>query len=279
MRRLASVVLTGGLVLGAATVASARCEDAAAVAAARAAAAGPCNCALATNHGDYVSCVADFAQTFPGLPSNCRGEVVRCAAHSTCGKKVPRGAAATIGEAGPSARSRGAPTASRARGGGDRQWPRQPLRRLRRRHHDDRRTHSTTAAPPRRPRRDDDHGQAARARRSYQDSQERRRRRRDGISAPLGSPGIGFSQQEESRVLAGPEPREIGLRAAPSTTSWRRTVLGLLGRSPPAVGDQPGRRCSCGCRRRRSRAPTCASSCSARPRHVRVRVLVGLERR
>jgi hypothetical protein len=87
MRRLASVVLTGGLVLGAATVASARCEDAAAVAAARAAAAGPCNCALATNHGDYVSCVADFAQTFPGLPSNCRGEVVRCAAHSTCGKE------------------------------------------------------------------------------------------------------------------------------------------------------------------------------------------------
>jgi hypothetical protein len=87
MRRFASVVLSCGLVLGATTVASARCNDAATVAAARTAAEARCSCALATNHGDYVSCVADVAQTFPGLPSNCRGEVTRCAAHSTCGKE------------------------------------------------------------------------------------------------------------------------------------------------------------------------------------------------
>jgi hypothetical protein len=68
---------------------AARCNDDAAVAAARAAANAECDCATAARHGDYVSCVADVAKeraTNGQLPSECKGEVVRCAAKSTCGK-------------------------------------------------------------------------------------------------------------------------------------------------------------------------------------------------
>jgi hypothetical protein len=66
--------------------AAAKCDDPAAVAAARAAADAECGCATSDDHGDYVSCVSDFAKTFPGLPKDCRGEVVSCAGRSTCGK-------------------------------------------------------------------------------------------------------------------------------------------------------------------------------------------------
>jgi hypothetical protein len=66
-----------------------RCDNDAAVAAARAAAAAQCDCATAENHGQYVRCVGDVAKTRAGngsLPTECKGEVVRCAAKSTCGK-------------------------------------------------------------------------------------------------------------------------------------------------------------------------------------------------
>jgi len=37
------------------------------------------------NHGKCVSCVA-HALHDPGIPQECRGKIVRCAARSTCGK-------------------------------------------------------------------------------------------------------------------------------------------------------------------------------------------------
>jgi len=66
-----------------------RCDDTTAVAAARTAAAAQCNCATADNHGQYVKCVGDLAKTRASngqLPTECKGDVVRCAAKSTCGK-------------------------------------------------------------------------------------------------------------------------------------------------------------------------------------------------
>src|SRR6266849_9952934 len=61
------------------------------VLAARMTANSTCNCATATNHGAYVSCVAGVAKmlssgTSPSLPTSCKGAVKKCAAHSTCGK-------------------------------------------------------------------------------------------------------------------------------------------------------------------------------------------------
>lgn len=59
------------------------------VAAARAAAAGACDCAAATDHGAYVACVSHSANaevTAGRLAPRCRGQVVRCASRSTCGK-------------------------------------------------------------------------------------------------------------------------------------------------------------------------------------------------
>ena len=49
---------------------------------------GACTCADAATHGEYVSCVVRAAARFGAgsLPSNCRGNVRRCAARSTCGK-------------------------------------------------------------------------------------------------------------------------------------------------------------------------------------------------
>jgi hypothetical protein len=66
-----------------------KCNDDAAVAAARAAADAECGCATAENHGQYVSCVADVADDRVGdglLPQECKGAVTSCAARSTCGK-------------------------------------------------------------------------------------------------------------------------------------------------------------------------------------------------
>ena len=61
------------------------------VLAAREAANSMCNCATATSHGAYVSCVAGVAKTLssgtsPSLPKSCKGAVKKCAAHSTCGR-------------------------------------------------------------------------------------------------------------------------------------------------------------------------------------------------
>ena len=63
--------------------------DADAVAATRAAAAAACDCAGARNHGSYVSCVSHVARDAVqdgSLRAECKGEVVRCAARSTCGR-------------------------------------------------------------------------------------------------------------------------------------------------------------------------------------------------
>ena len=62
MRFLVHGVLSLGLVLASSGIASAKkCNDDAAVAAARAAAEEECGCATASNHGQYVSCVAGVA--------------------------------------------------------------------------------------------------------------------------------------------------------------------------------------------------------------------------
>src|SRR5439155_5792877 len=64
--------------------------DEEAVAATRAAADEACDCASATNHGKYVSCVAHVthqAVEDGSLRPECSGLVVACAAKSTCGKE------------------------------------------------------------------------------------------------------------------------------------------------------------------------------------------------
>ena len=91
MRFLVHGVLGFALVLASTGVASAtKCTDNAAVAAARATADAECGgCANASNHGHYVSCVAKKATDLADsgdLPKECKGQVVRCAAKSTCGK-------------------------------------------------------------------------------------------------------------------------------------------------------------------------------------------------
>jgi len=90
MRLIVHSALALGLVLGSTGTASARaCTDDAAVAAARAAAETQCSCDSARNHGQYVSCVAQVANELAAsgdLPNQCTGDVVHCAANSTCGK-------------------------------------------------------------------------------------------------------------------------------------------------------------------------------------------------
>src|SRR5262249_52049613 len=56
----------------------------------RSEAASACDCANATHHGAYVSCVArmaKFAVKSGLLAKECRGGVVRCAKRSTCGRQ------------------------------------------------------------------------------------------------------------------------------------------------------------------------------------------------
>ena len=89
MRTFVLGVLVVGVLVALPGSAAAKCNDEAAVAAARAAADLVCDCAGAENHGDYVSCVADVAKELADsgdLPNNCKGDVVKCAAKSTCGK-------------------------------------------------------------------------------------------------------------------------------------------------------------------------------------------------
>jgi hypothetical protein len=89
--RLLAIVL----VVGVAHDAGARCGDQAgdnaAVMAARDQVASTCNCATATTHGKYMKCARGVANTLssgtsPALPKDCKGAVIRCAAHSICGK-------------------------------------------------------------------------------------------------------------------------------------------------------------------------------------------------
>ena len=95
MRTLINGLMIGLFVLGSGHLVYAGCGsmpgDEAAVIAARATAESMCHCATATNHGQYVSCVAGVANslssgTTPTLPKNCKGAVKKCAAHSACGK-------------------------------------------------------------------------------------------------------------------------------------------------------------------------------------------------
>jgi hypothetical protein len=68
----------------------AACNDAAAVAAARAVVASRCDCAGAASHKAYVKCAARVAkeQARKGaLSRRCRGAVKRCAESSTCGRR------------------------------------------------------------------------------------------------------------------------------------------------------------------------------------------------
>jgi hypothetical protein len=48
-----------------------------------------CSCTGATNHGQYVSCVAHVVNGLAKdgtIPTYCKGKIKRCAAKSTCGK-------------------------------------------------------------------------------------------------------------------------------------------------------------------------------------------------
>ena len=83
----------GSLVLGGLVFATprayAKCDatgaDAGDIANARAQVALNCNCAGSTNHGAFVKCATQQAKTNLTNQS-CMGQVVRCAARSTCGK-------------------------------------------------------------------------------------------------------------------------------------------------------------------------------------------------
>jgi len=90
MKSLISTLFVLGSVLAATHPASAKeCTDHAALAAARLAADSEC-CANAHNHGQYVSCVAHVGNDLADsglLPKECKGDLMRCAANSTCGKK------------------------------------------------------------------------------------------------------------------------------------------------------------------------------------------------
>ena len=86
--RLLVCLMGMGLLVMSGVAQAAKCTNDAAVLAARQAADAACGtCANADNHGDYVSCVADFAKNDAQLPEECRGAVTSCAARSTCGKE------------------------------------------------------------------------------------------------------------------------------------------------------------------------------------------------
>ena len=80
------IVVTGLTLLGSA--AHAGCSDPR-VATVRAQIDSECPCT--GNHGQFVSCVAHHVRDAVrnhDLDTNCKGAVTRCAARSTCGKKV-----------------------------------------------------------------------------------------------------------------------------------------------------------------------------------------------
>jgi hypothetical protein len=89
MKRTAVAFLAGAALVLLSSAAHAKCDptgaDAADVAAARLAVTTNCDCAGAANHGSYVSCAAKQARTTL-INKSCKGAVVKCAAHSTCGK-------------------------------------------------------------------------------------------------------------------------------------------------------------------------------------------------
>ena len=83
------VMLLATLAVLPGTAAAKRCEDTAALAAARAAADAECDCTGSATHGAYVSCVSRVAReraASGALPKECQSEVTSCAARSTCGR-------------------------------------------------------------------------------------------------------------------------------------------------------------------------------------------------
>ena len=93
MRYVVRGLLITGLILATARLGFASCSDDDPTGSKRAQArsdiAMSCDCAAATNHGEYVSCVASHANTEVTngvLPKSCKGAVKKCAARSTCGK-------------------------------------------------------------------------------------------------------------------------------------------------------------------------------------------------
>ena len=89
MRLLAFGIVGMAVALAGAPSARAACNNPAAVAAARAQVAAQCDCAGASNHGDYVSCAANVAKTRAAagqLPQGCKDSVITCAANSVCGR-------------------------------------------------------------------------------------------------------------------------------------------------------------------------------------------------
>ena len=49
-----------------------------------------CPCSAASNHGKHVSCVAHVVKRLAAdgtVPTECKGKITRCAAHSICGKE------------------------------------------------------------------------------------------------------------------------------------------------------------------------------------------------
>ncbi|HLY37854.1 MAG TPA: hypothetical protein VKU61_07450 [Candidatus Binatia bacterium] len=95
MRSMWKGLLAVSLLVGAAQGVYAKCGDNAgdeqAVIDARNQVESDCHCATATNHGTFVKCAKGVAisrssGSSPTLPKNCKGAVIRCAAHSACGK-------------------------------------------------------------------------------------------------------------------------------------------------------------------------------------------------
>jgi hypothetical protein len=75
------------LIAGAASATKIDCEPSRC--AAQAAIAQECPCEGASNHGQYVSCVAHVVRRLAAsgeVAVNCKGKVTRCGARSTCGK-------------------------------------------------------------------------------------------------------------------------------------------------------------------------------------------------
>src|SRR4029077_20082351 len=88
MKHVLTYLLMSVLVALVPATTRATCTDPAAVAAARGAIDAQCDCAAATNHGQYVRCAIGVAHAQVRdhrLPWRCKRAVMQCAARSTCG--------------------------------------------------------------------------------------------------------------------------------------------------------------------------------------------------
>ena len=89
MKRIIGVITTMLLILPAGGYAASHATDCEAARCAVQEAISQCPCDSATNHGQYVSCVAHVRNHLAKngtIPTNCKGALQRCAAHSICGK-------------------------------------------------------------------------------------------------------------------------------------------------------------------------------------------------